>query len=268
VLAVSATRTAAGDGLRITVGTTTIHLPASATPHVRLTLVPATITCFAIFVLSMSNSAYSAVPWSLTIPLALVVVGYAAVSYLLLLRNGTRLEPWLALGTLVPFAFTALLAAHAGNSAGPARVTLIGPLAGIALLLGTVVQPRTAAVLAWCGLAAASAAVIWSAPGVSTRYLGAELIWPLIAFLGGHFLVKAVARLGNDLSTALGEERDRDADRVRRAAAHGEAVFLLDVLAKGQALCDSAQPGPITTGVTAQLVELRTILRAQAAETA
>ena len=267
-VAVSATRTPAGDGLEILVGTTVIRLPISATARVRLTLVPATITCFGIYVLSMSNSAYAAVPWTLTVPLASAVVGYAAVAYLLLLRYGMRLEPWLTLGTLVPFALIALVTADAAQVTEPARVTLIGPLAGLALLLGTVVQPRPAAVLAWCGLGAAAIAVVLSAPAVPTRYLAAELIWPSIAFLGGHFLIKALGDMSNELSTALGEEHDRAADRARRAAAHAEANFLLDVLAEGQALCDAAQPGPVTTTVAAQLAELRAVLRAQAAETA
>jgi hypothetical protein len=243
-------------------------LPASASARVRLPLVPAAITGLALYVLSLSNSAYTAVPWRLTIPLALLVTCYAAAAFVVLRRRGVRLEPWFALGSLVPFALISLLTVHAARGTGPARVTLLGPLAGLALLLGTVIRPRAAVILAWSGLAVAGVAVVRSSPGVSSRYVGAELIWPLMAFLAAHFLTRTVAGLGNDLANIFTAERRRDAARAWRAAAHREVRFLLDVLGEGEALCASATPGPITNRVVTRLAELREELQTQFANTA
>ena len=252
------------EGLRIEVGTQTVVLKQAAPTPVRLALVPVAITGLALYILSMSNAAYAAVPWSLTTPLAVLVAGYAVLAWQFLHRYGTSLEPWLALGALAPFAIIAVLTAHAAQNTDIPRVTLIGPLAGLALLLGTVVRPKSAVIMAWAGLVAAAVAVIWSAPGVSARYASAELIWPVIAFLGGHYLTRAMARLGPDLAQAFAAQHRDQVERAQRAAARQEIEYLLDVLAEGEDLAEQAEPGPITTSVVGRLAELREDLHALA----
>jgi hypothetical protein len=254
-----------GDAVVVQVGKERFTLGTTTPTRFRLPIGPVATAGLGLYILTLSNSNYTAVPLRLTIPLAAVVLGYAGAGLALIRRFGQRLESWLAVGALAPFALVVLLTARVTASAGIPRLTLLGPLAGLALLLGTVVQPRSAVVTAWCGLGLAVVAVVRSAPRLSDRFIAAELIWPLIAFLGAHLTARAIGRLSHELSVQLTEERGAEATAVRRRAAHRELDFLLGVLSQGQALCASAEPGAIRTQVTGELIRLRRLLRSLAA---
>jgi len=254
-----------GGAIVVQAGQERFTLAATTPTRFRLPVGPLATAGLGLYILTLSNSNYTAVPLRLTIPLAAVVLGYAGAGLALIRRFGQRTESWLSVGALVPFALVALLTARASASTGIPRLTLLGPLAGLALLLGTVVQPRSAVVAAWCGLGLAAAAVVWSAPRLSDRFIAAELIWPLIAFIGAHLTARAIGRLSQDLSAQLTEERRAEALSVRHRAARRELDFLLAVLSQGQALCISAEPGAIRSEVTSELIGLRRLINSLAA---
>jgi hypothetical protein len=257
-----------GGPIVVQVGQARFTLAATTPTRFRLPVAPVAIAGLGLYILTLSNSNYTAVPLRLTVPLAAAVLGYAGAGLAVIRRFGERIEPWLAVGTLGPFALVAFLTAHAATSTGPPRLTLLGPLAGLALLLGTVTHPRAAIAAAWCGLTLAGTAVVWSAPRLSGRYVAAEFIWPLIAFVGAHLTARTIGRLSHNLSAQLTEQRRAETTLARRRAARREVDFLLGILSQGEALCTSAEPGPIRSQVIGELIRLRNLLEAQASSLA
>jgi hypothetical protein len=228
---------------------------------IRLTLTPVATAGLVIYILLMSNGTYTAVPLYLTIPLAVAVLAYAVAGLALTRHFGRRIEPWLAIGTLGPFALTAVVSVNTASPAGPPRLVLGGLLIGLALVLGTVVSPRVAVLMAWSGLGVAAAAAVWTSSGLPIRLIASELTMPLVAFLGAHLTTRAVMRISGDLSDRLTRDRIALAADARRSAASQEVNYLLDVSAQGEALCASAEPGPIRTQVSGELRRLGDQLR-------
>lgn len=265
VVPVTVLRAAAGQPVELRVGGLTVTLPAISRPRIRLSVAPVGTVCLALYALTLSNPAYTAVPLSRTVPLAAGIVAYALGGLLVIRRRGPAAEPWLAVAAFLPYL---VIAAVTANTAGPPRLTLLGPLAGLAMLYGTVVAPPAAVFAARAGLLAATALAVWAAPALAGRYVAAELIWPLVAYLGAHLIARTVARSGSQLSSRLAESWREAAEARRRAAARQEVAYLLAVTAEGEQLCAAARAGEVRDAVRADLTRLRDKLTALRAELA
>jgi hypothetical protein len=254
-----------GRPLVIEAGPAVVTLAANPDTRVRLPIAPVAMTGLALYILTMSNPNYSGVSLRLTVPLAALVLAYAAAGLLLIRRFGHDVEPWVAIGTLAPFILVCVLTAQAQAPATEPGLTLLGPLAGTGLLLGTIVRPRRAVVAAWIAMAISGIAVLLAAPPLPARHVAAEFIWPLIAFTGAHLMARAVGRLSEQLSVRLTNDGAAEVERRRGEARGLELEYLWDMLSRGEALCRRAEPGEIRNHVVADLRRIRRLLTAQTA---
>jgi hypothetical protein len=229
-----------------------------------LPLAPVATVGLALWVLAMAHDKTFGGPVGLTAPLAALMGGYAIAELALIRRYGPPVEPWLVVGTVGLFVVIAAIFSRVPNAHQYPGVRLNGLLIGLALLLGTVTRPTAAVAAAWTGLCFAAVVAVWISPGVSARDVTGDLIWPLMNAIGAHVAARGIARLGRDLSARLADERQAVTDRARRESAQQEMTYLMDVLTRGETLCDAAPRGAIRSQVAADLCRLRGLLRSRA----
>jgi hypothetical protein len=237
-----------------------ITLEAASRSRIQLSMLPVVIASLAFFTLTMSNPNYSAVPWKVTVPLAALVMAVAITAHLLIRRFGPRIQSYMALGTLVPFGLIVAVTVPNTPASADGLVTLLGPLVGLAFVLGTVVEPVMARLLAWLGFTAAAVVVALASSGATLAKVLSEYIWAVEPMVGTFFAAQSISSLGAALSERLQTDNLDALTTARGRAVQDELQYLRTVVATGESLVENAEEGAIRDHVAAELGRLKSAL--------